>query len=101
MILQEDLDFFQEKIGDLNSGFGFEYNQFCIEQGILIAKALRTKEKILEFFKKDAENIKKSVPGFSDDHSGNTYSLSFRFAIIYLEKLKVDERDQKINKIIE
>jgi len=48
---QEDREFFESIVGDLNSGFGEDYNIFCCDQGILIAESLRNKEKIVEFHK--------------------------------------------------
>ena len=48
---KEDLDFFENLVGkeNLDKGFGREYNLFAMEQAIVIAEALQTKEAIIEF----------------------------------------------------
>ena len=97
---KEDLEFFKNLVGDLSEGFGYNYNIFCCEQGILIANALETKEKIVEFHKADWDVQKEMVPMLSDDHSGNTFGMSCRLAISYLPQLKVNKRDEKIETII-
>ena len=45
---KEDREFFESKLGDLSAGFGLDYNLFACEQGILIADALQSKERIKE-----------------------------------------------------
>jgi len=93
----QDLDFFKEKLGDLNEGFGYEYNIFCCEQAIIIATALQTKDKIIEFNKADSNTQFKMVPGLSDDHSGNTFGMSCKIAIAYIPRLIENVRDEKID----
>ena len=93
----EDLDFFKEKLGDLNEGFGYQYNIFCCEQAIIIANSLKTREKINEFHKADWNTQSKMVHGLSDDHSGNTFYMSCRLAIVYLPRIIENLRDDKIN----
>jgi hypothetical protein len=98
----DDLKFFEDVIGveNLNGGFGKEYNMFSLEQGILIAEALQTKEAILDFNKASWEEQKRLVPGLSDDHSGNTFAMACRGALTYLPQLIVNRRDAKIEEII-
>ena len=43
---QEDKEFFESLVGDLNEGMGLGYNRFCCEQGITIAESLRNRDKI-------------------------------------------------------
>ena len=99
---QEDLEFFENLVGkeNIDAGFGRQYNLFSMEQGILIAEALETKEAIIEFNKKSWNEQKKLVPGLDDGHSGNTFSMSLRFAIAYIPQLKANRRDEKIENII-
>lgn len=96
----EDLDFFKNLVGDLSEGFGYDYNIFCCQQAIIIANALETKERIVEFHKADWEEQMKMVPMISSDHSGNTFGMSCRLALCYLPQLKVNNRDEKIETII-
>jgi len=97
-----DLQFFKELLGEsINEGFGYEYNIFCCEQAVIIAETLKTKEKIIEFYKADYPNQKKMVPLISEDHSGNTFEMSCRLSISFLPQLKANQRDQKIDGIIE
>lgn len=98
---KEDLDFFTGLGIDLDSGFGRDYNIFAISEGILIATTLRTKEMIVEFSKASWDEQKSLVPSLSDDHSGNTFGMACRLAISYLPQLKVEERDIKINEILD
>lgn len=93
----EDNNFFNKLLGDsINEGFGKQYNIFCCEQAVVIAESLKTKEKILKFFKLDYDIQKEMVPLLSDDHSGNTFGMSCKLAISYLPML----RDKKIDEII-
>lgn len=93
---KEDLEFFEKLIGDMNSGFGKEYNIFACEEGIKIADALKNKDKIIEFHKATSEIQKEMVPSMDDGHSGNTFNLACRLAIAYLPMI----RDKKIDTII-
>jgi len=97
---KEDREFFEEIGGKLDGGFGLKYNLFCCEQGILIAEACQTKENIVDFNKLPFEKQLEMVPGLSDDHSGNTFGLSCRFAIAYIPMLLINKRDRKIDDII-
>jgi hypothetical protein len=97
---KEDKHFFENLGVNFESGFGYEYNIFSIEQGILIAETLRTKEKIMEFKDSDYDMQKKMVPGLSDEHSGNTFGIALNSSISYLNKLLVDDRDTKIDAVI-
>lgn len=93
-----DIEFFKS-IGvkfDEKDDLGNKYITFCCEQAILIAESLRTKEKIETFFKADWDEQKKMVPGISDDHSGNTFSMACRLAIHYIPML----RDKRIDDIL-
>lgn len=95
---KDERKFFEEIVGgDLDVGFGLEYNLFCCEQGILIAETLKTKEKIIEFHKAKWEDQKKMVPIISDDHSGNTFGMSCHLAIAYIPMI----RDKKIGEILD
>jgi len=99
----EDKQFFESLFGGLENmekGFGYDYNMFCCEQGILIAE-LGTKEAIIDFSKQDWSKQKEMVHGLSDDHSGNTFQMSCRLAISYLPQAKSIKRDEKINKILD
>ena len=98
----EDLEFFENLVGkdNIDDGFGRQYNLFCMEQGILIAEALKTKEAIIEFKDKDFDDQKKLVPGLDDGHSGNTFGMSLRFAISYLPQFLANRRDEKIDSMI-
>ena len=93
---QEDREFFESIVGDLNSGFGEDYNIFCCDLGILIAESLRNKEKIVEFHKMEWNEQKKLVPGLDDGHSGNTFDMACRLAIAYLPRI----REKRIDEVI-
>lgn len=93
---QEDREFFESIVGDLNSGMGEGYNRFCCDQGILIAESLRSKEKIVEFHKMNWDDQKKLVPGLDDGHSNNSFGMACRLAIDYLPRI----REKRIDKII-
>ena len=75
---QEDLEFFENLIGkeNIDSGFGRQYNLFAMEQGIIIAESLETKENIIEFNNKSWDEQKRLVPGLDDGHSGNTFNMA-------------------------
>ena len=98
---KEDREFFESKLGDLSGGFGLDYNLFACEQGILIADALQSKEKIKEFYEMGWDEQKKLVPGLDDGHTGNTFSMSCRIALAYLPITEAKIRDGKINQILE
>lgn len=93
---KEDLEFFENLIGDMNAGFGREYNLFSCEEGIKIAESLKTKDKIIEFHKATWEEQKIMVPTIDDGHSGNTFGMACKLAIAYLPMI----RDKKIDTII-
>ncbi len=93
---EQDKEFFESLVGDLNEGMGLGYNRFCCEQGILIAESLKTKDKIIEFHKMDWDNQKKLVPGLDDGHSGNTFGSACKLAIAYLPRI----RDKRIDEVI-
>jgi hypothetical protein len=99
---KEDLDFFENLVGkeNLDKGFGREYNLFAMEQAIVIAEALQTKEAIIEFKDKGWDEQKKLVPGLDDGHSGNTFGMALRFAIAYLPQLVANRRDDRIDSVI-
>jgi len=99
---KEDLEFFENLVGkdNIDAGFGRQYNLFAMEQGILIAEALQTKEAIIEFKDKGWDEQKKLVPGLDDGHSGNTFGVALRFAIAYLPQLLVNRRDERIDSVI-
>jgi len=97
----EDLEFFKEKFGgDLSKGMGISYNSFACEEAMLIAGCLETEERIIAFSKKDWNEQKKEVRLLSEDHSGGTFNMSIRLAIMYLPMLKANKRDDKIEIII-
>jgi hypothetical protein len=93
---QEDREFFESIVGDLNEGMGEGYNRFCCEQAITIAESLRTKDRIIEFHKMTWDEQKSLVPGLDDGHSGNTFGVACRLAIVYLPML----REKRIDEII-
>lgn len=99
---KEDLEFFENLVGsdNIDAGFGRQYNLFAMEQGILIAEALQTKEAIIEFKDKGWDEQKKLVPGLDDGHSGNTFGMALRFAIAYLPQLVANRRDDRIDSVI-
>ena len=99
---KEDLEFFENLVGkdNIDAVFGRQYNLFAMEQGILIAEALQTKEAIIEFKDKGWDEQKKLVPGLDDGHSGNTFGVALRFAIAYLPQLLVNRRDERIDSVI-
>jgi len=99
---KEDFEFFENLVGkdQIDAGFGRQYNLFAMEQGILIAEALQTKEAIIEFKDKGWDEQKKLVPGLDDGHSGNTFGMALRFAIAYLPQLLVNRRDERIDSVI-
>lgn len=99
---KEDLEFFENLVGkeNIDGGFGRGYNLFAMEQGVMIAEALQTKENIIEFNSKSFEEQLVLVPGLSDGHSSNTFNMSLRFAIAYIPQLKVNRRDERIESII-
>jgi hypothetical protein len=98
---KDDLEFFEDRIGKevLNEGFGYDYNIFCLQEGVKIAKACLSKESIKEFYELSASDQLLKVPDLSDSHSGNTFNMSCRFVFLYLEKIKIDNRDEKIETI--
>ena len=98
----EDLEFFENLVGkkNIDAGFGREYNLFAMEQGIVIAEALQTKEAIIEFKDKGWDEQKKLVPGLDDGHSGNSFGMALRFAIAYLPQILVNRRDDRIDSIV-
>lgn len=100
----EDLKFFENLVGGkekLKEGFGYDYNIFAIEEGIKIAEALQTKEEIVKFHKLNTDEQIKLVPTLNmNEHSGNTFGMACRFAIVYLPQLKVHKRDETIQEII-
>ena len=93
---QEDRDFFESIVGDLNSGMGEGYNRYCCEQAIIIAESLRNKDKIVEFHKMGWGEQKALVPGLDDGHSGNTFGVACRLAIAYLPRI----REKRIDEVI-
>lgn len=93
---QGDKEFFESLVGDLNSGMGLGYNRFCCEQAIIIAEALRTNDKIVEFHKMNWDEQKKLVPGLDDGHSGNTFGAACKLAIAYLPRI----REKRIDEVI-
>ncbi len=93
---EQDKEFFESLVGDLNEGMGLAYNRFCCEQGILIAESLKTKDKIIEFHKMNWNELKNLVPGLDDGHSGNTFSSACKLAIAYLPRI----RDKRIDEVI-
>lgn len=100
---ETDLAFFENLVGGkdkIDSGMGRQYNMFAMEQGILIAESLQTKDAIIEFNKMGWDDQKRLVPGLSDDHSGNTFNMALRFAIAYLPQLLVNRRDARIDSVI-
>lgn len=99
---KEDLDFFENLVGkdNIDAGFGRQYNLFAMEQGILIAEALQSKEAIFEFKDKGWDEQKRLVPGLDDGHSGNTFGMALRFAIAYLPQLVANRRDDRIDSVI-
>jgi hypothetical protein len=99
---KEDLEFFENLVGkdNIDAGFGRQYNLFAMEQGILIAESLQTKEAIIDFKDKGWDEQKKLVPGLDDGHSGNTFGMALRFAISYLPQLVANRRDDRIDSVI-
>jgi hypothetical protein len=98
-MLEEDKIFF-ESLGVRFGGDSGEYNYFACSQGILIANALETEEKIVEYNKLGWEEQKRLVPGISDEHSGGTWGLAINAAVRYLPMLLVNKRDKKIDDIL-
>ena len=94
---KEDKEYFESLGVDFESGFD---NNFAISEGIMIAEILRDEEKIKDFCELSWEEQKKLVP-LSDNHYGGTFGIAIRSALSYLNKIKIDERDSKINQIIE
>lgn len=93
-----DIEFFKS-IGvkfDEKDDLGNRYITFCCEQAILISESLRTREKIEIFNKANWDEQKRMVPGISDDHSGNTFSVACKLAIHYIPML----RDKRIDDIL-
>lgn len=101
-MLEEDKIFFESlgvKFEDEKGEFD-NYKYFACSQGIIIATALETEEKIREYNNLGWEEQKEMVPGISDDHSGGTWSLAINAAIRYLPMLLVNKRDKKIDNIL-
>jgi len=101
-MLEEDKIFFESlgvKFEDEKGEFD-NYKYFACSQGILIATALETEERILGFNSLSWEKQKKMVPGISDEHSGGTWSLAINAAVRYLPMLLVNKRDKKIDDIL-
>ena len=97
---EEDKKYFESKGFNFKSGFGEEYNTFVCDEAIIIAKELKTKDDIIKFHKLHPDEQKKMVPLLDmKAHSGNTLDMSCRFALAYLPKLIVDNRDDKFNMI--
>ena len=98
---KEELEFFENLFGgSLDKGFGYQYNLFACEEGIKIANALKTKERITDFRANYFGHFISPFAEFvnlSDEHSGNTFEMACAIAICYLPMI----RDQKISKIIE
>jgi len=97
---KEDREFFESKLGDLSAGFGLDYNLFACEQGILIADALQSKERIKEFYEMNWDDQKKLVPGLDDGHSGNTFGMACKIAAVYLPITEAKIRNGKIDQIL-
>ena len=99
---KEDLEFFENLVGkdNMDKGFGRPYNLFAMEQGILIANALQTKEAIISFKDANFNTQKTLVPGLDDGHTGNTFGMSVAFAISYLPQILINKRDEKIDTIV-
>lgn len=96
----EDKEFFIKIIGgDLDIGFGKEYNTFCCEEAIKIADSLRSSEEIKKFYDLPFDEQKR-LTNIDDGHSGNTFSMSCKLAIAYLPMLKAKIRDEKIDTVI-
>lgn len=95
-----DLEFFENIFIDLNKGFGKEYNLFSCSEAILIAETLKTKEKIIEFSNNTSDQQLIMVPNLSNEHSGGTFSLACKLAILYIPRLRENIREEKINDII-
>ncbi len=96
----EDKEFFLNLIGgDLDIGFGKEYNLFCCEEAIKIANVLQTIEEIKKWHDLPFDEQKKIV-NIGDGHSGNTFSMSCKLAISYLPMVKSNMRDKKIDIVI-
>jgi hypothetical protein len=101
-MLEEDKIFFESlgvKFEDEKGEFD-NYKYFACSQGILIANALETEEKIVEYNKLGWEEQKRLVPGISDEHSGGTWGLAINAAVRYLPMLLVNKRDKKIDDIL-
>jgi len=108
-MLEEDKIFFESLGVKFKDGSRFDdYKYFALSQGILIANALETEEKIIEYNKLGWEEQKRLVPGISDEHthfldagrSGGTWGLAINAAVRYLPMLLVNKRDKKIDDIL-
>lgn len=64
-----------------------------------LAKSLLSKDEIIRFSTLNYDEQKSLVPTIDDGHSGNTFNMACRFAILYLDKIKIDNRDEKIENI--
>lgn len=82
---------FQERIYGLRkagkefNGENESYEVFCCEQAIVIAKSLKTREKVYAFAELTFQEQMLLVPELSDDHSGNTFKTACDLAIFYIE----------------
>lgn len=76
-----------DKFRDNNPDFRWEYEPyelFCCEQAIGMAKHFKTREALIKFNEMEYKDQKKTWKGFSDEHSGNTFVMSVKLAILYL-----------------
>lgn len=61
------------------------YEMFCCTQAIDLANHFKTPKAVQEFAKIEKwEDQLKAFPGLSEDHSGNTFSISIKLAYLYL-----------------
>ena len=81
---QNRIDKFREK----NDRFRIDYEEyelFCCEQAVIIAKGCKTKEAVQVFKEKKWKEQIKQIKKLSSDHSGNTFGCACYLAYWYLE----------------
>lgn len=83
-IFRKRLDKFRANNPDFR--WQFEgYEMFTCEQAVVMANALKTPAEVRRFHGLTLDEQMELVPGLSDGHSGNTFGMSCRLALDFLE----------------
>lgn len=69
------------------------YELYCCEQAVVIVNALGTIDAIREWYKLPWDEQTKRVTGLDDGHSGNTFGMAARLAMLYLDRPELVEQE--------